>query len=230
MSKSPVQPSITARRPPFAKAIRSRQPQRSGAAPAARRQVSAVARWLHIYLSMVSFVIVLFFSVTGLTLNHADWFGDQSVTVDYAGNVNAAWVSPADTAAINKLAVVEYLRTTHGIKGAMSDFRIDDRECAVSFRGPGYSADAFVERANGAYKLTETRMGVVAIINDLHKGRDTGRSWSWVIDGSAIFMTLISATGLILLLFLKKRRVAGLVLALLGLLVVYAVYALIGRG
>lgn len=46
------------------------------------------------------------------------------------------------------------------------------------------------------------------------------------IDGSAIFMTLISATGIILLLFLKKRRVAGLVLLVLGSLLVYVLYAL----
>ena len=121
---------------------------------------------------------------------------------------------------------MEHLRTAHGIKGPVSDFRIDDRECSISFRGPGYSADAFVNRETGAYKLSETRLGVVAVLNDLHKGRDTGSSWSWVIDGSAIFMTLISLTGLILLLFLKKRRVAGLVLLGLGSLLVYALYAL----
>lgn len=194
-----------------------------------RRQTSALARWLHIYLSMISFVIVLFFAVTGLTLNHMDWFGDQSVTADYQGKVVPGWVNVTDTASINKLGIVEQLRSGHGVKGAVSDFRIDDRECAISFRGPGYSADAFVDRSTGTYKLTETRMGLVAVLNDLHKGRDTGSSWSLVIDGSAIFMTLISATGLILLLFLKKRRVMGLLLAGVGLLLVYLAYVLINR-
>ena len=44
---------------------------------AARRQG---ARWLHIYGSMASFAVVLFFAVTGLTLNHQDWFANQQVT------------------------------------------------------------------------------------------------------------------------------------------------------
>ena len=37
-------------------------------------------RWLHIYLSMFGLAVVLFFSVTGITLNHPDWFfgGAQS--------------------------------------------------------------------------------------------------------------------------------------------------------
>ncbi|WP_333483077.1 PepSY-associated TM helix domain-containing protein [Spirosoma telluris] len=180
---------------------------------------------MHLYLSVFSFVIVLFFAVTGLTLNHADWFDDQFSATDYKGKVLLSWVNTPDTAAVNKLAIVEQLRSTHGIKGAVSDFRIDDRQCSVSFRGPGYSADATIDRAQGTYQLTETRMGLVAVMNDLHKGRDTGGNWSLVIDGAAIFMTLVSLTGLVLLLFLKKRRLTGLVLVVLGFLLVYAVYA-----
>ena len=67
-------------------------------------------------------------------------------------------------------------------------------------------------------------MGLVAVINDLHKGRDTGKTWSLVIDASAIFMTVVSLTGLLLLLFLKKRRTSGLLWTLIGLGVCVALY------
>ncbi|MBO0949389.1 PepSY-associated TM helix domain-containing protein [Fibrella forsythiae] len=229
MSKSRPQPWITAKSAATSEGSPSSGSTSKKGSPSWQRQLAATSRWLHIYLSMASFVIVLFFAVTGLTLNHADWFDDQSTEQELTGKLTPAWVNPTDTAAINKLAVVEFLRTTHGIKGALSEFRIDDRECSVSFRGPGYTADAFVDREDGTYKLTEARLGLVAIINDLHKGRDTGKGWSWVIDGSAIFMTLISATGLIILLFLRKRRVIGLILAVLGTLLCYGAYMLIGR-
>lgn len=189
-----------------------------------KSRFAGLSRWLHIYLSMVSFVIVLFFAVTGLTLNHANWFEDQAVTIEYSGKVTPSWVAGTDTALVDKLSLVEYLRSTHGIKGAVSDFRIDDRECSLSFRGPGYAADAFVDRENGTYQLSETRLGLAAVMNDLHKGRDTGAGWSWVIDVSAIFMSLVSLTGLILLLFLKKKRSAGLVLAAAGAVICYLVY------
>lgn len=192
-----------------------------------QRQMPALARWLHLYLSMFSFALVLFFAVTGLTLNHADWFADASRTADYKGKLTAAWVNVEDTSKVNKLAVAEYLRATHQLKGTAEDFRIDAMECSVSFRGPGYTADAFINRQTGTYQLTETRMGLVAIINDLHKGRDTGKGWSWVIDASAIFMTLVSITGLLLLLFLKKRRASGLLWSLIGLAVCAVVYAIL---
>src|SRR5882724_4072347 len=85
------------------------------------RRVARISRWLHIYLSMVSFTIVLFFAITGLTLNHADKFGDQLHTSQEKGQLNTAWVKTPDTAKIARLEIVEYLRTAHHIKGAMSD-------------------------------------------------------------------------------------------------------------
>lgn len=188
------------------------------------RDLATWSRWLHIYLSMFSFIIVLFFSATGLTLNHVDWFPESTVVSELKGSVNAKWVSVADTSKIPKLDIVEQLRANHSIKGQLNDFRIDEEEISISFQGPGYTADFFVNRVDGKYELTETKMGIIAVINDLHKGRDTGKSWSWVIDFSAIFMIVISITGLILLLFLKKRRTNGMLWLTIGGIVAWVFY------
>src|SRR6516225_7108854 len=49
--------------------------------------------WLHIYLSMFGLVTVLFFSVTGITLNHPDWFFGESQRLTQAeGQLNLEWV------------------------------------------------------------------------------------------------------------------------------------------
>ena len=188
------------------------------------RDLATWSRWLHIYLSMFSFIIVLFFSVTGLTLNHVDWFPESTIVSELKGAVNAKWVSVSDTAKIPKLEIVEQLRANHNIKGQLNDFRIDEEEISISFPGPGYTADFFVNRADGSYEVTETKMGIIAVINDLHKGRDTGKAWSWVIDFSAIFMIVISVTGLILLLFLKKKRTNGLLWLAIGEVLAWAFY------
>ncbi|WP_338875911.1 PepSY-associated TM helix domain-containing protein [Spirosoma sp. SC4-14] len=225
MSKLQPQPWITAKKQPLANGKPERRQPTS--IPQGGIRWAGLARWLHLYLSVVSFVLVLFFAVTGLTLNHADWFDDATVTTDLKGKVNPRWVAGTDTATVNKLAIVEYLRATHQLKGSVSEFRIDDRECSLSFHGPGYSADAFVKRSDGTYEVTETKMGLVAVLNDLHKGRDTGQGWAWVIDIAAVFMTLVSVTGLALLLVLKKRRVSGLGWMLLGAVVTGLAYWLL---
>ncbi len=66
---------------------------------------------------------------------------------------------------------------------------------------------------------------LVAVLNDLHKGRDTGKKWSAVIDFSAVLMTLVSLTGLTLIFFLHKRRFSGLVLVAVGALFCYLAYS-----
>lgn len=195
--------------------------------PAWQKNTASLSRWLHIYLSMVSFFIVLFFSVTGLTLNHADWFGDKEHLTKYKGKMPVEWVNAADTNAIKKLEIVERLRNTHHIKGAVSDFLIEDNQCSLSFKGPGYSADAFVDRKTGEYKLNEVSLGLVGVINDLHKGRDSGKKWGWVIDVSAIFLVLISLTGLVMLCFMKKKRLSGFISAIVGGIICYLLYALL---
>jgi len=183
--------------------------------PLWKRQLATASRWVHVYLSMVSFAILLFFAVTGLTLNHAEWFGDMQRTVQVKGIMDPK---------LSKLDIVEFLRAHHNVKGAMSDFRTDDSQFTVAFRGPGYSADTIIDRDTGKYTLTEVRMGAVAVLNDLHKGRDTGPGWSWMIDASAILMTIVSLSGLTLIFFLPKRRFAGLLLAAAGIVICLAVY------
>ena len=194
-------------------------------------------RWLHIYLSMFGLAVVLFFSVTGLTLNHPDWFGEPERRVSAQGRMTPEWLRldvpigpPAgddEPRRVAKLEVVEYLRKAHGVRGAVAEFRADERECSVTFKGPGYAADAFIDRDTGRYDLTQTIHGFVAVINDLHKGRDTGKAWSAVIDASAIVLVVISLTGLVLLLYLKRKRIPGLLVVVGGTIAIVAVVMLL---
>jgi hypothetical protein len=140
---------------------------------------------------------------------------------DYSGKMPLQWVNQQDTAQIKKLEIVEYLRKNFPVKGLVNDFRIDDAELSISFQGPGYTADAYIDRTTGNLQLSTNELGFVAMMNDLHKGRDTTSSWRWLIDASAYFLIFISLSGIILLLYLKKRRIWGLLLLLLGFLMMF---------
>ncbi|MEO8483312.1 MAG: PepSY-associated TM helix domain-containing protein [Acidobacteriota bacterium] len=188
-----------------------------------KRRFAKYSRWLHIYISMASCAVVLFFAVTGLTLNHADWFSGAERTTQTTGQMNVAWTNTGSTD-VSKLDIVEFLRQTHRISGAVTDLRSEDRDLSIAFKGPGYAADVLIDRATGKYELTESRLGLVAIVNDLHKGRDTGAVWKVLIDASAILLTLISLTGLLLLYFVYKHRAAGYLLMALGTAMTYVLY------
>lgn len=188
-----------------------------------RRRVAKGSRWLHIYVSMVSCVIVLFFAVTGMTLNHPEWFADAERTTQVAGQLEMDWMR-AGSADVARFEVVEYLRRIHGLRGSVGDVLVDDQQVTLAFQGPGYLADVLVDRTTGLYEVTETRLGMVAIANDLHKGRDAGPVWKAGIDLSAGFLAFIAFTGLVLLYFVHRHRVTGFLLLGMGGMATYLVY------
>lgn len=179
-----------------------------------KRRLAKFSRWLHIYASMTSFAVVFFFAVTGWTLNHPDLFPTRETRKAATGTLDTKLTRAG--ADVPKLEIVEALRRAHHVGGALSDFRIDDDQLSVAFKGPGYAADAVIDRASGKYDLNESRLGMVAIINDLHKGRDTGSLWKVLIDVSAGLLTFVSLTGLVLIYFIHKHRVAGVLLLIAG--------------
>lgn len=199
-----------------------------GATPQRRKRFSVVVaktmRWLHIYLSMLSFAIVMFFSITGITLNHPTWFGANTETVrESAGEIDADWIAP--TKPVDKLEIVEFLRSRERVRGAVEELTIDEYQIIVTFRAPAYSADVFIDRETNRYELVESSFGLAAMLNDLHKGRDSGSAWSIVIDISAILMTLVSLTGFTLIFFLKRHRTTGIIVAFLGTVGALAIWA-----
>lgn len=190
-----------------------------------KKNIASSSRWLHIYLSMFSFIALLFFAITGITLNHTERFTDQQHTTSSKGEISKVFLS-ADTNHIKKLEIVEFLRNKYLIKAPLKDFIIDEYQCIISFKGPGYGADIFLDREKALYEISETSTGLVGILNDLHKGRDTSVQWKWLIDVSAMLMVMISLTGLIMLFFLKKKRIAGLMVIAIGGVITYLIYLL----
>lgn len=172
-------------------------------------------RWLHVYTSMISLVLVLFFGLTGITLNHPDWtFGDEVATTSETGTLG---VDPAPGGAVDYLAISEQMRAEYGISAEVSDYAATADQATISYRAPGYAADVEVDLTSRSYRLTVEQQGFVAVMNDLHKGRDATTSWRWLIDVIAGFLVLISLSGLGLQLFLRKRRRSALLVALGGL-------------
>ena len=181
------------------------------------REAQAWTKWMHTYTSMIALLLVLFFGITGVTLNHPDWtFGFDPNTTETVGVLPDGWLGADD--APEFLVVSEFLRDL-GVKGQVSDYGVTGGEGFISYRGPGYSADVFIDLDTGTYELSVEQQGWIAVLNDLHKGRDTNSSWKWLIDVSGIILIAIAATGLALQLFLRRRRTSALIVAGAGVLI-----------
>jgi hypothetical protein len=186
-------------------------------------RIHSAIRWLHTYISLVTLLVVLFFSITGFTLNHAEWSSGGVIQKDVTGTVDVKWLNITSP---DKLNIAEKLRQDHSLRGHVDEVRIDERECTVMFKAPGYAADAFIDVKTGQYQMTIVEEGKLAVMNDLHKGRHSGKLWGVLIDASAILLTIISLSGLGLLFFLKRIRTGGLVVVAAGALLLIAAVAI----
>lgn len=187
--------------------------------PIRTRRSKSLQRWsriIHVYASMFSLLVVLFFAITGVTLNHPDWtFGTSNSRTETVGDLPDGWNNGTE---VDWLVVSEHLRAEAGVRGSISSFDGDPSDASITFQGPGYQADAFI-KGDGTYDLTVTSQGAMAVINDLHKGRHTGTSWRWLIDASGIGLALVALSGMFLQFFLRKRRRSAFVSAGIGLVV-----------
>jgi hypothetical protein len=176
---------------------------------------------------MISLLLMLFFGVTGITLNHPEWtfLGADTTTETVTGSLPADMVAPAggggqaEADGTRFLAVSQLVRERHGVSGEVTDFGIEGDEGSISYRAPGYGADLFFDTTSGRYELTTSRQGLLGIMNELHKGRDATSAWRWVIDISGALLVIIALTGLGIQFLMRKRRLRALSLSLAGALI-----------
>ncbi len=186
---------------------------------AAGRATQKWSRIVHAYASMISLLIVLFFSATGLTLNHPTWtLGAGPSRSEVKGTLPSTW-KVGD--GIDWLVVSDYLRSKHSVRGDVVEKSFDAGQGTITYKGPGYQASAFINPDDGTFDLTTEAQGILGVMNDLHKGRDTKSSWNWLIDVSAIVLIFISLSGLVLQLVLRRRRRSTVIAAIVGAVILF---------
>ena len=178
------------------------------------------ARTLHIYLSMLGLLTLIFFSVTGIMLNHEEWFGFATPNLRKTeGRIPAALLVPPD-----KLAIVEKLRKDFGATGALESFDVQNDRLELVFKSPGRRTEASIDRPDGHAAVSVETHGFAGRFVELHRGTDAGPAWRLVIDISAVLLLISGATGLTLWLLVPKWRPLGLAagaVCLVGGAVVY---------
>ena len=205
---------------------RSVQPAPDRTPPPSKASASRVGqRWsrlVHVYASMIAFAVVLLFAFTGFMLNHPTWtLGDDPNTSVSTGPLPVELYQ--DDGSLDYLTLSEFARNELGARGEVTSFGEVAGSASIVYANPGYTADLVVDVDTSTYEFTAEQQGWVAVLSDFHTGTDTGGAWSWAIDAAAIFLIVVSLSGIVLQFFLRKRRrsayvsagVGGLIVALL---------------
>lgn len=184
--------------------------------------IRVVSHWgllLHIYISMAGFSLVLLFAITGLTLNHQDFgWGEPDLKTSQIQLPMELVLHP------DRIALGNQLRGALGIRSQITDYHEDADQIQITFAVPGRRTIATINRADGKAEIEAETRGLFGKIDDLHKGFDSGPVWYWLIDITAVLLTISSLTGMVTLLSLRARRRSGFIVATLAVAMLVAIY------
>lgn len=213
--------------------IHAEKAQRVALTPAEKEQLSKRKKarqfWLrqlhswHWISAALSMIGMLFFAITGITLNHAGAIHAEPKVVAHSGKLPAAMLkdlaAPAQTDAPLPAAVAAQVKQQIGIDVAGRPAEWASDTITVNLPRPGGDGWVTVDPSNGAIASEVTDRGWLSLANDLHKGRNSGGSWSWFIDIFAVACIIFTLSGLLLLQLHSKHRPSTWPIVGMGLLI-----------
>jgi len=199
------------------------------------KQVQLWARRLHIYVSMALLLVVLFFAISGITLNRPHLYTSDVPKIALQKlTVPAHFFSIENSRlTVNKIGLLDYLNNQADLSGKPSSMQIFsdieqgkilEGEISLDYKGPGFNRTVFIDLVTKEAEIESTHYGVVAVLNDLHKGRNSGEVWAWFIDISGFLMVFFALTGVCLLVPKKKSFSLGLKWMTFGSVVSLLIY------
>lgn len=191
------------------------------------RLPGTLRQW-HWISSAICMIALLFFTATGITLNHAELIPATVTTetierplpptllasVRMVAQHSQATTTPLPAALQQWLATSAELPPTGGTP---AEWHPD--EIYLALPRPGGDGWLSVDLVSGTVIVEQTTRGWIAYFNDLHKGRNTGMAWRWFIDVFAVACGVFSITGLWLLIRQAQVRPSTWPMVGLGLVI-----------
>lgn len=169
-----------------------------------------LARVVHVYVSMALLTLLLFFSVTGITLNHPEWFSDHQASViekeQTIKGIAEQLIAQSELTKAKQQKITELVEQAFSISLQSITPELMSGELFYSIKQAGLSTSIAVDLETGEAFYEQTQYGWWAVLNDLHKGRNTSNFWGWIIDLSSILFIIFAITGFILAMPQKRFR------------------------
>jgi hypothetical protein len=187
-------------------------------------------RQWHWISSALVLALMLLFSVTGFTLNHPSWFEASPVSSARDMELSADLVedlAKVETGSDLPSGLSARLSREAGVPiPGGSAALVEFEEMILDLGGPGVDATLSVDLVTGEAFYERIDNGLVAKLNDLHKGRDTGLAWGLMIDLTALACLVFCISGLGLLVINARARASTWPLTSLGLVIPLTAYIL----
>ncbi len=189
------------------------------------KRLFSLSRWLHIYVSTALFSLLLFFCITGITLNHPKWAVSNEVRTTEIPLSQSLKDSIDKQSELPLKQIAQFVSLSTGLsKPKNIDIMLEENEITYDYSVPaGYVfVTVFIQQA--VMEVEYQSPDFLGLMNDLHKGRHSGDFWRGLIDISAALMLLFTLTGLFILLQNAKHRGQALLILFIGALTPVGIY------
>lgn len=163
----------------------------------------------HWISAALSLLLMLLYAATGITLNNAAHIEAtprvemrEAQLPPQLNALLADWDARKPAKGENlalPTAVSDWLRDKLSADVRQREVDWSPDEVYINLPRPGGDGWLRIDRASGEIEYETTSRGWIAYLNDLHKGRHTGKAWSWLIDVFAGACLLFALTGLFIL-------------------------------
>ncbi|GAB2192035.1 PepSY-associated TM helix domain-containing protein [Sessilibacter sp. MAH1] len=185
--------------------------------------LGTLRQW-HWISSAFCLIGMLLFAVTGITLNNARLVSAKPEIITIESELTPSLLDALLETHDGKLnplplRVRKWLERNYQLDIPLKDAEWDATEVYLGLPRPGGDAWLSIDLETGEFIYERTHRGTISFLNDLHKGRNTGSTWSWFLDIFASFCIIFSLSGLWLLVRYAKQRPSTWPLVTLGFVI-----------
>lgn len=200
--------------------------------------MSPKAFWLkqlhfwHYLSAAISLFGLLVFAFTGITLNHAAEIEAKPNRVSKDITLSAPALASLKTLPLEQKANAPAARNVHLPRAVQQELieklkvnpdrlplELSPSEVYIAMPRPGGDAWVSLDRKEGLVTYEVTKRGTISFLNDLHKGRGTGKGWALIIDVLGVFCVIFAFTGLGLMMLHAPKRPSTWPVTFAGILV-----------
>ena len=189
--------------------------------------LGSVRQW-HWISAAICIVGMLFFSWTGITLNHAADIPAKNEIATIETQLPDALIQTWQPVENEKNAleknIIEHLDKQFSLtipSNMQGEF--SDGEFYLAMPEPGVDAWLSIDVESGELIYERTDRGWISFFNDLHKGRYTNTAWIWFIDAFAVGSIIFCLSGLWLLIKQTSFRLSTWPYVTLGVLIPFII-------
>lgn len=185
------------------------------------------SRLIHGWLSAFAFLILCFFSITGILLNHPEWATESvPAPIEKKFRLEEDEMQRLFDAKEPELLLPEMAEKRVALKGEFTGGNQVRNDLFVRMQGVRGLTDIRANLTTGDVTVIVEPAPTLSIVNELHRGERAGATWRWFIDAFAVLLVVLSIVGYLIFLSLRFRLRTALLLTAASALGVWGLFVL----